>query len=150
MSYKIVTETYFGSTTMSVRSVVPRNELGAAIGTESARVGALLEAGGIPPLGPPYVRYHDATDASFDIEVGYPVAAWSDVPDLDRTELPAGRIAATTHIGHYSGLPEATGALRDWVGANAESAGGCWEIYWTDPRQTSIEEWRTDILWPIR
>ena len=134
---------------MSVRRTIPRGELGAAIGQGIEGLVADLGAAGVAAIGPPYVRYHDATDHQFDIEVGFPVVSWVEVDGVDLTELPACRVAATTHVGHYTKLPDAVGALRDWIGANSESAGACWEVYWTNPNEVPVEEWRTDVLWPI-
>ena len=59
---------------------------------------------------------------------------------------PGGTVATTTHMGPYSELPAAHGALRQWCKDNGRKAAGPnWEVYgdWSDdPSQL-----RTDIYY---
>jgi effector-binding domain-containing protein len=64
-------------------------------------------------------------------------------------ETPSGPAATTTHVGAYSGLPDANAALREWCRANGRAiAGPSWEVYghWdADPAKL-----RTDVYYLLK
>jgi effector-binding domain-containing protein len=59
------------------------------------------------------------------------------------SELPAGKVARTVHLGHYHRIAEAHTAVRQWCADQGETlVGPSWEIYgdWTDdPRALESE-----------
>src|SRR5687767_11212199 len=70
---------------------------------------------GIAPAGPPFFRYLVIDmERELDVEAGVPVAAPVDGDgEVLAGVLPAGRYAATTHVGHPDELIAVTGALLD-------------------------------------
>jgi hypothetical protein len=119
-----------------------------------------LTAHEVRPTGPPFFRYNVLTSSGgLDLEVGIPVEA---PMRGDRRVLagvlPGGRFASVTHLGHPSGLVDATAGLLDWGAEQhldwdmSESDGGQrWglrlEIYKTDPAiQPDMNAWETEIL----
>jgi effector-binding domain-containing protein len=62
-------------------------------------------------------------------------------------------LAATTiHMGPYDELPDAYGAIEQWIEAEGLiSAGPAWESYITDPSEyPDPKDWKTEVFWPIR
>jgi effector-binding domain-containing protein len=95
--------------------------------------------------------YRDALDQPgyLDVEFGVgtkalPIA----VGDVHAVELPVGEVAATTHIGAYTGLGGAHAAVIAWCEAHTRTpAGPRWEVYghWTEG-----EPPRTDVYYLLR
>lgn len=128
------------------------------IAARTADLADWLAARGIPPAGPPFLRYVaiDMTGTS-DVEAGIPVDQPVE-PDGDvfvRT-LPAGRHVEVSHLGPPAGLVDATAELLAWGreqgvrwDARDSPAGERWgcrlEIHVTDPRLQPTE-WRTDLV----
>lgn len=112
----------------------------------------IMKSGGTM-AGPPLTRYHSVTADEVDIEVAIPVKS-AITPDgrVLASELPAGKVATTWHLGIYQDLPKTHKRLEEWMTAQKlKSAGGFWEIYWTDPGiEKDPTKWRTQILWPVQ
>lgn len=88
----------------------------------------LLRKEGVSSPGRNVVVYLDDV---FNMEVGVVVPAdFRSVGGLVRSATPAGRTAITRHVGPYSGLPQAHGALHAWcVEKGQELDGRSWEVY---------------------
>jgi effector-binding domain-containing protein len=70
---------------------------------------------------------------------------------IQASTLPGGQIATTWHVGSYDTLHQAHRAVEAWLEAQQWGMiGAPWEVYWSDPGDTSPEELRTEVLWPVR
>ena len=60
-------------------------------------------------------------------------------------------MAATLHVGAYDKLPEAHGAIQQWVEEQGlKTAGAPWESYVTDPgEEPDPKDWKTEVFWPV-
>jgi effector-binding domain-containing protein len=143
---------------VAIRGQVSMAEI-AAFAVRTGEVFSWLGAHGLPPAGPPFLKYNVIDMASqLEIDNGVPVA----VPAAGEGEvisgvLPAGRYATLTHVGHPSELAEATKTLLDWAagqgltwdmspGADGERWGSRVEIYLTDPREEpDMSKWVTRL-----
>jgi effector-binding domain-containing protein len=107
-------------------------------------VWACLRAGGVDRGCPNVMLYLDDTPR---IEVG----VWLRVPcDLSgrvvHSELPAGRVATTTHRGPSHTIGDAHRAVIDWCRANRERPTRVrWEIY--GPHRADPAELTTEVFW---
>lgn len=138
--------------TMTIRVTVKRSELGDTFGIILPEVWAHLQKLGTTPVGPPFALYHSFSADSVDVEGGMPVAtATEGAGRVKSSQLPAGHVAATWHVGPYDSLAEAYTALDAWVEEQGrEAAGAPWEIYWTDPKEVpDPARWRTEVFQPI-
>lgn len=94
--------------------------------------------------------YHDKEfdPACSDMELGVGVVERKDAT----TVLPERLCAVTVHVGPYSGLPDAYGAISTWIGLNGyELNGAPYEIYLKNQFSgASPEEWETKIFFPVR
>jgi effector-binding domain-containing protein len=125
-----------------------------------------LAARGLEPssaASAPFLKYNVCYRAGLlEVEAGLPVA--SIVPGDDRVlagVLPGGRFASVTHVGHPSGLVEATAALLDWgaeLGLDWDltetNDGQTWglrlELYKTNPTQDpDLSKWETEIVFRL-
>ena len=132
---------------VAIRGHVSMAEIGA-FAVRTPEVFAWLGARGLPPAGPPFLKYNviDMT-RQLEIDNGVPVAAPVDVDaEVISGVLPAGRYATLTHVGHPSELMGATKTLLDWAAgqgltwdmspdADGDRWGSRLEIYLTDPRE---------------
>jgi effector-binding domain-containing protein len=147
---------------VAIRGQVSMAEI-AGFAVRTGEVFSWLGAHGLPPAGPPFLKYNVIDMASqLEIDNGVPVAA----PAAGEGEvisgvLPAGRYATLTHVGHPSELAEATKTLLDWAagqgltwdmspGADGERWGSRLEIYLTDPREEpDMSKWVTQLAFRL-
>ncbi len=147
---------------VAIRGHVSMAEIGA-FAVRTPEVYAWLGAHGVPPAGPPLLKYNviDMT-RQLEIDNGVPVAAPVEVDgDMIAGVVPAGRYATLTHTGHPSELMGATKALLDWAAAQGlawdvspdaggERWGGRVEYYLTDPREEpDMSKWVTELAFRL-
>jgi effector-binding domain-containing protein len=147
---------------VAIRGQVSMAEVGA-FAVRTPEVYAWLGAHGLPPAGPPFLKYN-VIDMMRRLEIdnGVPVAAPVDGDgDVIAGVLPAGRYATVTHVGHPSELVGATEALLDWAAGQGLTwdmspgeAGDRWasrlEIYLTDPREEpDMSKWVTRLAFRL-
>ena len=135
----------------------------SAIADRFPEVFGWLGAHGIASAGAPFLKY-DAIDMAreLEIEAGVSVAAPAGGDgDVFSGVLPAGRYATLTHVGHPSGLYDATARLLEWASEQglafdmSERDGtGQWacrlEIYLTDPGQEpDMDKWETQLAFKL-
>jgi effector-binding domain-containing protein len=148
---------------VAIRSVVSREELGAAAGKFFGEVFGWLHGHGVAPAGAPFFRYVTMDmERGLEIEFGVPIA--TDVKGNGRVladVLPAGRYASLLHRGPYDQLYNANGALGKWIeeqGLQVEvkpsttgDVFGCWlEIYLTDPAvEKDPQKWETEVAFKL-
>jgi effector-binding domain-containing protein len=142
---------------LSVRRSVAVAQLAQAQGESLGELWRWLQARGLAPVGPPFVRYHNFDEKETDVEVGVPVsheATGGDGIGL----LPGGAAIATLHLGPHDSLGDAYGRLDAWREEHRrEAAGPAWEVYWwidasrePDPYSwPAPTEWRTELVQPI-
>jgi effector-binding domain-containing protein len=147
---------------VAIRGRVSMAEIGA-FAVRTPEVFAWLGAHGLPPAGPPFMRYN-VIDMTRDLEIdnGVPVAAPVEGDaEVIAGVLPAGRYATLTHVGHPSELMAATKALLDWAAAqgltwdmspsaDGERWGSRLEIYLSDPREEpDMSKWVTQLAFRL-
>jgi effector-binding domain-containing protein len=147
---------------VALRGHVSMAEIGA-FAVRTPEVYAWLGARGLPPAGPPFLKYN-VIDMMRELEIdnGVPVAALVDGEgEMISGVLPAGRYATLTHVGHPSELVEATKALLDWAagqgltwdmspGADGDRWASRLEIYLTDPREEpDMSKWVTQLAFRL-
>lgn len=128
---------------------VPAGIPTAVIRTQSvtlADLPALFDAGyqrlaALGPVGPGFAVYRGDPQATFDLEIGFPVAGPVDAEGVVAAEFPSGRATALSHLGGFDSL----GATWEKLAA-AGTPGLSIEVYVTDPSVTAAEDLRTDLL----
>ena len=118
---------------------------------------------GIAPAGAPFLRYLVIDmDRELVVEAGFPVAAPVEGDgDVFTGALPAGRYVSAVHVGHPSGLYDATSELNAWADAQGlrwaveqTPAGDSFacrlECFLTDPRvQPDMDKWETELVFKL-
>jgi effector-binding domain-containing protein len=146
----------------AIRARVAMAELGT-MGARPPDVFAWLAARGLAPAGPPFFRYNVVDMArELEVEAGVPVAVPADGDGhVIAGTLPGGRYATLLHVGHPSGLEDATAALLAWAAGHGlkwdvtpeedgERWGGRLEIYLTDPAQEpDMSKWQTQLAFRL-
>ena len=101
------------------------------------------------PTGITLAAYHDREydPENSDIEVAVTV----EKAEAERV-FPSRLCASTIHLGPYSGLPDAYGAIVIWMQANGyEIADPPYEIYRKNQfDRLPPEEWETEIFFPVK
>ena len=106
-----------------------------------------LFAAGVSPVSAPFALYTSAIDgpeAEVDLEIGFPLArpldpgavgpVETDGLRVVASELPAGLLAVTSHVGSYDELGRAWGGFMDEIAASGHAPGlPFWELYVTEP-----------------
>lgn len=115
---------------------------------------------GVRQEGPGAAIYYDdpetTPEAALRSDACAPVSAdfATDDPNVRLLDLPGGRYAVYTHIGHYSGLGTAWGRLMgEWLPASGHAIDDtrpCFEIYLNDCTKVPAEELCTELYEPIR
>ena len=118
---------------------------------------------GIAPAGAPFLRYLVIDmDRELVVEAGFPVAAPVEGDgEVFPGVLPAGRYVSAVHVGHPSGLYDATTELNAWADAQGlrwdveqTPAGDSFacrlECFLTDPRvQPDMDKWETELVFKL-
>jgi effector-binding domain-containing protein len=118
---------------------------------------------GVGPAGAPFFRYLVIDmERELDVEAGVPVAAPVDADgEVIAGVLPAGRYAATTHVGHPDELIEVTGEFLDEAAARGltfdateTERGTRWgcrlELLLTNPaEQPDMNKWETALAFRL-
>jgi len=95
-----------------------------------------------------YFRYEPGT--AIEVEVGFPIKeATQGEGDVVGSELPAGNVVMTTHLGDYEKIGDAYTSLHTWITTNQkEITGGPWESYVKSGN--TPEENVTEVYFPIK
>jgi AraC family transcriptional regulator len=138
---------------LAIRLVTPVEGIPAALAVALPEVWHAAEELGLAPDGPPYTRYFTMPAPEIEYEAGVPLAAPAPTAVGRATpgELPGGTVAVAWHVGPYDRLGDTYRALEAWIAEQGRAVGGpMWEVYWTDPDSAPPEEWRTEIVVPVR
>lgn len=133
----------------------PMAELRTLFDTAFSGLFPVLGQRGVHPAGPAFALYHRAPDDTVDIEVGVPIEADLGEPaELDgdfvveQSRIPAGRVAAISHLGGYEGLGQAWDDFMAAVGSSGATPQlPFWEVYVTEPSpEADPATMRTDLF----
>jgi AraC family transcriptional regulator len=149
------------------RRRVKRSEIAATVGAVLGHVFKFAQQHGIAVTGLPFTRYSDIGPGLLTVEPGMRIAAPSDKnpiqidpewtvaageAEVQADMLPGGFAAVTLHVGAYDRLPDAYGALEQWIESEGLlPAGAPWESYITDPAESpDPKDWKTEVFWPVK
>lgn len=134
MEYEINVEQLGEQHAAAVVKQVPIAQIGAFIGEAFGLVMAELAAQRITPSGPPFARY-DMRGSVFEVTAGFPTPL--PIASRDRviaTNLPAGTVATTMHVGAYDAVKDAYDAVMEWLPTQSlRPTGDPWEVYLDGP-----------------
>ena len=132
--------------TAVVRSRVEPHQLSTFVPAACGEVWSFIRVAGIPCPG----RHVALYQADHQVEVGAEVTGPFVGNDrIHCSQLPAGRVATTTHFGPYAGLGEAHDEIRLWCQENGHPLTGiCWEIYghWEEIWNADPSQIRTEVF----
>ncbi len=147
----------------AIKGVVTMQTIGA-IADRLPEVFGWLHARGLQPAGAPFLKYNlIQMEQQLEIEAGVPVVRTQEQGDdtVMLGVLPAGQYAMVTHVGHPSGLMNATAALLDWATEqglawdvsetpDGERWGCRLEVYRTDPNvEPDMGKWETQLAFRL-
>jgi effector-binding domain-containing protein len=142
-----------------VRAAVLRRHSDAATVGRAVRdgMGTLMETlahAGVTRSGPPFLVTEGEMDdpAGLDLVLGVPVdGPFTGAGEVTEGTLPGGTVASALHVGSYRSIGETYGALTSWIAQQGRQiAGPPVETYVSDPDETSTEELRTEVRFPVR
>lgn len=152
MTYSITTKEIAGQPVLVVRRRVKRSEIAKMIGESLPLVFLHAQKIGAALTGLPIARYLDWGPGMTTLEAGMRVAApVAGEGEVLAEMLPGGLVATTVHSGLYDKLPEAHGAIQQWVEEHGLTpAGAPWESYVNDPAEfPDPQDWKTEVFWPL-
>ena len=135
-----------------IRLTIPRSEIQQVMGPAIGEVMAAVAAQGVAPAGPMFSHHFRMDPATFDFELGVPVAAPVTASGrVQPGELPAARVARTVYHGGYEGLGGAWGEFRRWLTAEGHTpTADLWERYLAGPESgPDPATWRTELNRPL-
>ena len=140
----------FGPTqTAVIRSRVGPEELSKFVPAACGEVWSFIRSAGLEKPGR-HVALH-LGDGQGTVEVGAEIGENFAGNDRVRcSQLPAGRVATTVHLGPYPRLGEAHAAIREWCAQHGQRlAGVSWEIYghWQESWNSDPAKIRTDVFY---
>ena len=146
MSYEIKLTNAETIPTAVIRSRVQPNELAEFVPAACGEVWSFIRSAGLPRPGRHVALYLEGGS----VEVGAEVSERFLGNDrVHYSQLPAGRVATTTHFGPYTRLGEAHSEIRRWCAKHGHRLSGvCWEIYghWEESWNTDPSRIRTDVF----
>lgn len=146
MPYQIKLTNAEAVLTAVIRSRVPPNELSKFVPAACGEVWSFVRSAGLSRPGRHTALYLDAEL----VEVGVEVAERFYGNDrVHCSQLPAGEVVTTTHLGPYPRLGDAHAEIRRWCAEHGRRLSSvCWEIYghWDDSWNTDPSKIRTDVF----
>lgn len=116
-------------------------------------VGQAIGEGLITPSAAPFGLFHGDPMATFDLEIGIPVAVPLEGPvevagvTISPSVIDPGPFAARSHVGSYDSLGGSWMALVQDATSSGAAPGGRWlEVYVGDPREAPKESLRTELF----
>lgn len=146
MPYEIKLTTTEVIPTAVIRDRVQPKDFAKFVPWACGEVWSFIRAAGLPRPGRHVALYLPEGMLEVGAEVSEPFAAKDRV---SCSQLPAGRVATTTHFGPYPQLGDAHSAVRQWCAdQKLELAGTCWEIYghWEKSWNSDPSKIRTDVF----
>ncbi len=135
-----------------IHLTVPRSEIQNVMGPGLHELTAAVAAQGIAVTGPWFTHHLWIEPATFDFEIGVPVAApVAPAGRVRPARRPALRVARTVYRGPYEGLAPAWGEFDAWIVAHGHTpAGDLWECYAAGPESgPDPATWRTELERPL-
>ena len=135
-----------------IRLTIPRAEIQQVMGPAIGEVMGALAGQGIVPAGPVFSHHFRMDPATFDFEVGVPVASpVTEMGRVKRSQLPAALVARTVYRGPYEGLGQAWGEFETWLHAHGHTgAPNLWECYLAGPESSpDPANWQTQLNRPL-
>ena len=131
-----------------IHLTIPREQIQAVMGSAIGEIYSTLSAQRVAPAGPLFSHHFKMDPATFDFEVGVPVASpFTPTDRVKAGELPAATVVRTVYHGPYEGLGSAWGAFKSQIKAEGHTAGpNLWERYLTGPESgPDPATWRTEL-----
>lgn len=129
------------------------NEIGSKMGEAFQTLGQFIGTNGISPTGPALAVYHDYTNDSMTVDVGFPVEAAAlgkATGDVKAGETPSGKAMKFMHMGAYDKLRDTYGAIEQhFKDEGIPMSPVCWEVYLNDPDATPEEGLLTEIFMKV-
>jgi effector-binding domain-containing protein len=141
-----------------IRRRVAMDGLGGAIDEALPALFGWLAERGVPPSGPPFIRYYVIDmDRELDVEMAVPAEVTAGDGRIRAGVLPGGRYVVLRHTGPYDGLVASNAALLRWADEQGialdswdTADGTAWrgraEHYLTNPaEEPDPAKWMTDV-----
>ncbi len=135
-----------------IRLTIARSEMQQAMGPAIGELMATVAAQGQRPAGAIFSHHFKMDPATFEFEVGVPVAsAITESGRVKMSELPATTVARTVYTGPYEGLGAAWGEFNAMLSeAGHTPAANLWECYVAGPETgPDSSRWRTELNRPL-
>ena len=146
MPYQIQLTNTEAIPTAVIRGRVPSNELSKFVPAACGEVWSFIRSAGLSRPGRHVALYLDGGL----VEVGAEVSGrFAGNDRVHYSQLPAGRVATTTHFGPYARLGDAHSGIRRWCSEHGHRLSGvCWEIYghWDESWNADPSKIRTDVF----
>lgn len=155
MDYDVTIKDVEAEHLASVRVTCTMAESATVMPREFGRVMEALVAEGVQLSGGAVVIYHGWTEDTVDVEIGFTIRGvffpQNRHSDIKPSRVPGGKVAFTTHVGHYEGLEKAYRAIQAYAEANKLGlAKMMWERYLTDPSvEPDPQKHVTEVFWPV-
>jgi effector-binding domain-containing protein len=137
---------------LSVRTVIPVQDMPAALGKAFGEIFTHMGSMGEQPAGMPFVAYYNMDMKALDIEIGFPAS--HPLPGKDSVQpstIPAGLTATCEYTGPYEELSEAYNDLTAWVEENGyQPTGVVYEYYLNGPEDAEPSGYKTRIVFPLK
>jgi effector-binding domain-containing protein len=128
-----------------IRDRVQPQDLAQFVPAACGEVWSFVRSVGLPKPGRHVALYLGQGAVEVGAEVAEPFVGNDRV---HCSQLPAGRVAKTVHLGPYQLLGQAHQAIRDWCAAQGHQCSGIsWEIYghWQESWNADPAQIRTDV-----
>ena len=146
MPYQIKLTNTEAIPTAVIRDRVQPGELSKFVPAACGEVWSFIRSAGLPRPGRHVALYLKAGL----VEVGAEVSErFVGNERVQCSQLPAGRVATTTHFGPYARLGSARSEIRQWCAERGHRLSSiCWEIYghWDESWNADPSKIRTDVF----
>lgn len=143
--------------TAAIHLIIPREQIQMVMGPAIHEILDVLQAQGIPPMGPLFSRHLRLSMEEFDFEVGFPIQGeFRSQGRVYQCEIPTTKKVSRLYQGPYEGLFEAWKQFGEQVQKELPQLGfvrgtGLWESYLKGPETSpNPMDWITELNIPVQ
>lgn len=151
--YNIEVKNVDATRAVIIKAETASSDIGQSMGEIYGKLFSFLGQKNVSPAGAPFAVYYKFDpQGNTEYEGGVPVKGKIETSgEISFKEYPAMKVVSVMYTGAYENMMPVYNAIDKYIKDNKlEKAGASWEVYLTDPDETTPEKNQTIIYFPVK